>query len=239
MTDRRYRPETGEPQTGPSEPPRKKPSVRVIPGTVAVDPAKRRPPKIRVIADERLTPQELKKRFANNLDRLLGIVGLSRKDAAREVGIPYKLMRRLASAGVSFAEERNAESLSKIADFFTLPSVDDLWTANLVQRLLTTGEGSRFVKKFRDRLLDERERRVAAARVVGHDEVMLVGRALGVEDANVTPLSGADAEMVAAILASPKADTFRRVIGDYYELINRPAGDSDEERTAKKSAARA
>lgn len=232
MTDRGKKTDVGGPRVAP-EPTRKKP-LKVVTGPEATEPLNRRPPKIRVIkadegaAGERLTPIELKERFARNLDGLLGILGLSRKDASTEISIPYKLVRRLSSAGVSFVEERNSESLTRIAAYFALPSVDHLWRVDLVRLLLTTQEGEGFVTKFRDRLVAERERRVAEAQVVGQDDMALMGRALGVEDACVPSFTGDDADKVAAILASPKADTFRRIIDDYHELVRRHASASSK-----------
>lgn len=243
MTDRVKKTDDDGPRVAPEPTPRK--PLKVVPGAERPEPLKRRPPKIRVVkadegeAEERLTPTELKERFARNLDGLLSVVGLSRKDAAAEIGVPYKLVRRLASAGVSFAEDRNSESLTRIADYFALPSVDHLWRGDLVRRLLATEEGEGFLKKFRDRLLAERERRVAEAQVVGQDEVALMGRALGVLDADVPPLAGAEADKVATILASPKADTFRRIIDDYYALAKPPTTSPEEERATKRPVARA
>jgi hypothetical protein len=208
------------------------PEGREPPGEVArtgaTDPPTTRPPRIRVVAgefgsEERLTAHELKKRFATNLDGLLGITGLSRKVAAVEVRIEYKLMRRLVSAGVSFVEERNRDTIDRLQTFFALPGVDYLWRAGLVRFLLTSRKGLPFVDKFRNRLLSERERRLAAARAVDHEEVALVGRALGVADAAPPALTGPSAEKVAAILASHKAGTFRRIIDDYHALVNQGA----------------
>jgi hypothetical protein len=190
------------------------------------------------VVSNRTTPAERKRWFADNLDRLVNILGLTRKEAAEEIGIPYKLMRRLVSAGVSRVDERNAESLARIVGYFALPGVDLLWRANLLQRLLTAGEGEAFVAKFRDRLLAERERRLAAARVAGHEDVVLVGRAFGLDDTAPAPLSAVDAAKLAAILDSPKADTFRRLIDDYYEMAtrtSRPDGAQDAGHTAARA----
>lgn len=234
MTEHRKRHGPGESHVPPAGPPKRK--LRVIEGTETVPWDKRPQPKLRVVdADERLTAEELKERFAANLDRLIGIVGLSRKDAAREVGIPYKLMRRLVSAGVSRPDERNVENLNRLAAYFALPDVNLFWKGDLLVRLLTTDAGRVFVEKFRPRLLAERERRLAGARVVGHEELVLLGRALGVEDADVPPLTGPYADKVAVILASAKGDTFKRVIDDYYELVRRLASGPDD-RAAKKTA---
>jgi hypothetical protein len=223
---------SGSQQGTPARPARQKPTMRVIPSTSQADPSQHRPPLIRVVGGERLTPQELKQRFASNLDRLIGIVGLSLKDAAQEVGIPYKLMRRLASAGVSRTDERNVESLTRIKDYLVLPTVDDLWRDDLLPRLLTTDEAAPFVEKFRNRLLAERERRVAAARVIGHEEVSLVGRALGVEVRDQPPVTVPIADKVAAILASPKGAIFLSLIDDYFDLASRSAVDSEKRGSA-------
>jgi hypothetical protein len=233
MTEHRKKHGPGGSHVPPAGPAKRK--LRVIKGTETVPWDKRPTPKLRVVGDdERLTAEELKERFAANLDRLIGIVGLSRKDAAREVGIPYKLMRRLVSAGVSRPDERNVENLNRIATYFALPDLNLFWKGDLLVRLLTTDAGRVFVEKFRPRLLAERERRVAGARVVGHEELVLLGRALGVEDADVPPLTGPYADKVAVILASAKGDTFKRVIDDYYELVRRLASGPDD--GAKKTA---
>ncbi len=75
--------------------------------------------------DERLTTDEKKSRFARNFDRLINLIGMSRKAIADEIGIAHKLVLRLVSTGVSRTDERNIEGLTKIAAFFALPSVDD------------------------------------------------------------------------------------------------------------------
>ncbi len=228
MSARRNHQESDD-QQEPTGSTRKKP-VRVIPGSETVAPSKRKP-KIRVVGEDRLTPQELKQRFASNLDRLIGILGQTRKQASQEIGIPYKLVRRLASAGVSCTDERNIASLTRIVRHFALPGVEHLWRDDLLRLLLTTGEGAGFVKKFRDLLVAERERRLAAARVVGQEEVVLVGRALGVADEPPPPpLIGPNADKAAAILASPKADTFQRLIDDYYELVRQAAKSRADDR---------
>jgi hypothetical protein len=216
-------------QSGESEPtpegPGPTPPAKA-PSSESTDTPAAPPKRIRVVGggnggEERLTPPELKKRFATNLDALLGITGLSRKDAATEVGIEYKLMRRLVSAGVSFVEDRNRDTIDRLRTFFALPGNNYLWRAGLVRFLLTSLKGRPFIDKLRHRLLAERERRLAAARAVDHEEVALVGKALGVGDADPPPLRDPLAEKVAAILASDKAGTFRRIINDYYQLVKR------------------
>ena len=201
---------------------KEEPVHRVMPEKREEEPERRKSPKVRVAGQgERLTPEERKRRFANNLDMLVRLVGLSRKGTADEIGIAHKLVLRLVSAGISRRHERNFESLTKIAAYFALTSVDDLWRADLLQLVLPADGGRGFVEKFRDRLLAERQRRLAVERVPGHDELALLSRALGYEV--ITPtLTGDLAEKIAAILASPKAEQFRRVIDDYHELAIRP-----------------
>lgn len=223
MSDQKKRSYTEPP------PPEGKRKMRVVPGSRTVDEPERKP-KIRVVLDEgdRLTTEEWRQRFARNLDRLLGLVGLSRKEAAEQIGIPYQMLRRLVSAGISRTDERRGDDLAKIADYFTLTDVEFLWRSDLIRLLLKSEWGRDFVQKFRTQLLAERERRVAEAQQPQIDELSLLSTALGFRDSTVPPLTGPDADKVAAILASSKADTFRRIIDDYYELVERLAGGPDD-----------
>jgi hypothetical protein len=166
---------------------------------------------------ERLTPEERKRLFARNLDGLLGLVGLSRKAAASEIEVDYKLLRRLVSDGVSRLVKPNEAILMRIATFFALPTVEDLWRSDLLPRLVSTKEGHGFMERFRPRLVAERERRLAEKHAERHDELALLSRALGFES-EVQPFRGPWADKVRAVLASPKAEQFKRVIDDYYQL---------------------
>ena len=199
-------------QTSPAGP------EKVIPGTRRDEPAERKPDKAQVVApdEDRLATKERKRLFAENLDMLIGLVGMNRKEAADAIGIAHKLVRRLVSAGVGRKDARNIESLTRIVAYFVLPSIDDLWRADLLRRLLSTNEGHGFVEKFRPRLLVERERRLAEEQARSHEELGLLSRALGFETA--PPLTGPYADKVAQILASAKAEQFKRMIDDYFEL---------------------
>src|SRR5579875_1161696 len=125
----------------------------------------------------RLTPDEWKGLFAYNLDRLVRLIGLTRKDAAREMHVSYRLLRRLITAGVSRADESNLKSLKRIADFFCLSCVDDLWRHNLARDLMRPGD-SKYVQKFRERLLAERKRRLQDS-IVDREELAMLDHALG------------------------------------------------------------
>ncbi len=211
---------------------RKKSKIRVIRDDDNAQPTQRTRSKIKVIPSEegdRLTTDEWRRRFAHNLDRLLALVGLSRKDAADEIGIPYPMIRRLVSAGTSRTDERIGDEIKKIADFFTLSEVDDLWRADLVQSVLDVEKGRAFIDKFRPRLLAERERRVVEAQEPKLDELSLLNRALGFEVAAPVHLTGPYAGKVATVLNSDKADTFMQLIDDYYELVRRTANSSDRQ----------
>jgi DNA adenine methylase len=70
--------------------------------------------------------------FACNLDRLLASKGLSRKDAAADLGVDYKWLRRAVSSGLDRIERRNQSALDAIVRHFRLSSVNDLWHPNLV-----------------------------------------------------------------------------------------------------------
>jgi hypothetical protein len=172
-----------------------------------------------VAQEERLTAEERKRLFASNLDRLIRLVGMNRKEVADEIGITHILVLRLVSAGISRVDPRNIKTLTKIASFFALPSVDDFWRVDLVRRLLSPTEGDSFVKRFRPRLLAERERRLVEAQRHSEDELALLSLALGFQDVRTT-LTGPLAEKIDAILASGKAEQFKRLIDDYFHFTD-------------------
>jgi hypothetical protein len=209
---------TREPNSPPTGSSRKKADQQVVPEAKEAEPPTRRVPKVRVVGqEERLTPEERKRRFATNLDMLIRLVGLSRVEAAHEIGLKHKLVLRLVSAGVSRSDDRNRDSLTRIAVYFALPSVDDLWRADLLRLVLSADPDNGFVEKFRPRLLAERERRVAEERALGQDELTLLSRALGFDSA-APALTGPIAAKIVMILASPKGEQFRRLIDDYHQL---------------------
>ena len=168
----------GEPPV-PGEQPKKEVTARVV-GTTSVPLENRTPPKMRLISlDDQLTTEEWRQRFAKNLDDLLRLTGLSRKDAAKAIGIPYTLMRRLVSAGVSRTDERGKDDLMRIADFFTLVDVSRLWRGDLRRLLLDPHEGQAFIQKFRRALRTEWERQSAESHLPKFDELAFLSRALG------------------------------------------------------------
>lgn len=239
MSDPKKKQASERRQSAPDHPATGKPKVRVIPGSASVDSSKQKPPKIRVVGPDRLTTEEMKQRFASNLDRLIGLLGMTRKQAAREIGVTYKLVRRLVSEGVSRTDERSKDDLTKIAEFFVLPDVEDLWRADLLALVLNPDGRGDFIKKFRPRLLAERERRLAEVRLGVQDELGLLSRALGFSDAPPPALTGPYAEQVATILASSKAESFKQVIAVYYELVTLLVADPGEGKATRGSPARA
>jgi len=223
MVEPRKKKGLGERQDGSPGTSSGKSRYKVIPGTSEEETTNRQPPRIRVVdQEERLTPEERKRRFAMNLDMLIGLIGLSRKEVADEIGIKHKLVLRLVSAGISRPDDRNVKNLTKIATYFVLPSVDDLWRAGLLQLVLPADGSGGFINKFRDRLLAERQRRVAEERRPHRDELALLSRALGFEGASPT-LTGEYAAKIVVILDSPKADQFRQLIDDYFYLVAIPS----------------
>jgi len=167
--------------------------------------------------------------FAKNLDGLLDLLGLSRKDAAEQIGVTYKLIRRLVSAGISRPDDRNRDNLLAITRFFALPSIQHLWHENLVDDLLTQEEGRPFVEKFRTQLLRNREDQMAKLGGVDDKRLEHLHRALGFTPATgrVIPMRPQPAEgaleKVKVILASDEAlvQHFHKVIEVYYQLATR------------------
>ena len=166
------------------------------------------------------TPSERKVQFAQNLDCLLRLAGLSRKEAAEKAGVSYKLVRRLASAGVSRVDQRNEESLRKLATFFSLSRIDDLWLANLLDWLLRADEGQPFVEKFRSELshfLDEQTRNIEH---VDQSQVQLIAEALrGESQSDNEAVVTEYLNRVRTILESDRAEQFQHLIDDYFELV--------------------
>jgi hypothetical protein len=95
-----------------------------------------------------LSAEQRKRVFADNLNQLLDLIGGGRKDAAEEIGISYRWVRRMVSAGVSRPDERNEGNLQKLARYFALPGVEHLWWPNLVATLVASDDGKPFLKKF-------------------------------------------------------------------------------------------
>ena len=172
----------------------------------------------RIIHDtDRLSPTERKKIFARNLDHLIMVIGLKLNEAAEQIGISYRLVRRLVSAGISRPDERNEENLQKIVEFFMLHGAYELWQPDLLSWLLNPDyAGSKFIDHFRDNLTRVREQHLARVQQFDQQLMSLITSALGVE----SPRS-AYWDRFEAILASPKADQFMCLIDDYYELISK------------------
>ncbi len=77
--------------------------------------------------------------FAENVTSLIeGVLRLNRLDSAETLGVDYGWLRKACSIGLSRADSRNIEPLTKIAEKFHL-SVPDLWTPQLLQQIWAGG----------------------------------------------------------------------------------------------------
>jgi hypothetical protein len=72
--------------------------------------------------------------LAQNLDHLLALKGLGRKEAAEAIGVPYKWLRRAVSQGLGRPDQRNAPHLQRLTTFFGLRRIDDLWRPSLLDQ---------------------------------------------------------------------------------------------------------
>jgi hypothetical protein len=59
--------------------------------------------------------------LAQNLDRLLALKGLGRKEAAEAIGVPYKWLRKAVSQGLARPDQRNSDRLQRITEFVVVP----------------------------------------------------------------------------------------------------------------------
>lgn len=66
----------------------------------------------------------------DNVRWLLDSEWLSQREAADEIGVRYKWVRRLCHHGLVWADKRTAGSLDQLAEFFGVPT-DDLWNPSL------------------------------------------------------------------------------------------------------------
>lgn len=73
-----------------------------------------------------------RKRFTENLDRLLTDRGLTRKAAADKSGVPYQWLRRAVSKGIAWPDVRSKERLQKLADALGLKDVESLWGRDFI-----------------------------------------------------------------------------------------------------------
>ena len=194
----------------------KKRRLKVIGSVSSKNPIERVRPDLRV---ERLTTSEMKSRFARNLDRLLGIVGLSRKEAADETGIDYRVIRRLVSDGISRIDERGEPDLQRLIKFFHLKNETDLWAFDLLPKLLTTEYGTTFVQRFRSRLEGTLSQRLVEASNPEYDEVAMLRIALGHSRPTKNGNMEAENRKIAVILSSDKAEHFRNLIDDYFDFV--------------------
>lgn len=71
--------------------------------------------------------------FRRNMRSLLESRWMSQREAADEMGVGYKWMRRACHRGLKRTDSRTIDDLQKVADFFGI-EVDDLWDEKLQQR---------------------------------------------------------------------------------------------------------
>lgn len=161
---------------------------------------------------------ENKKIFASNLDWLLRVTGLSRKQASKAIGVDYQVLRRLVTAGVSRPDKRNEEVLDRIRKYFQLNSTAELWLESLGQTLLSEEDtGARFVKKFRDRLVQHFSNASAFTLTEGE----WLTESLGQPKKETTKQDKSQRALmrkVEFILSSSIGSRFEAVVRDYYTL---------------------
>ncbi len=68
--------------------------------------------------------------FRDNLRRLLSDRGLTQKEAAFQIGIDYRWLRKVCANGISKPQERTKERIEKIRLFFGIERTRLLWSQN-------------------------------------------------------------------------------------------------------------
>lgn len=78
-----------------------------------------------------LAGQVKAERFKHNLRSLLARRGLTQREAAREIGVPYKWFRHLCHDGLARVHTNNRERLGLIRKFFGVRRLEWLWLQDL------------------------------------------------------------------------------------------------------------
>jgi transcriptional regulator with XRE-family HTH domain len=73
------------------------------------------------------TSKSRTKRFKANLRSLIASVGLTQREFADKLDLPYNWIRKSCNDGIARIHPNNEKSLSAICDFFGLSQIDSLW----------------------------------------------------------------------------------------------------------------
>ncbi|WDI43705.1 hypothetical protein [Bremerella sp. P1] len=171
-------------------------------------------------------PDSRRQTFMQNLNQLLEVARMNRKESAETIGVPYKWLRRMVSTGLVRSDERNLADLQKVTTFFAVPELDDLWRPHLVCWLVESDSGEAFWDKFEKNLFSIWSELEQALRAIDQQLLRTLRwhcRERSVSDDAIAfhPSSDvvSDEEKVQQILASDKADHFKDFINVYYEAI--------------------
>lgn len=66
-------------------------------------------------------------RFKSNLRSLIANAGLTQREFADKIDLPYNWIRKSCNDGIARSHPRNEKSLRAISDFFNLSNIDSLW----------------------------------------------------------------------------------------------------------------
>lgn len=151
--------------------------------------------------------------FVKNLNQLLDVLGQNRKDAAETIGVPYKWLRRMVSAGTGRKDERNTTNLEKVAQTFCLPCVDDLWQEKLICWLVSNPSGKDFSKKFEANLIAYYSHMSNMWSSIDQETM----RAIGVALMRIDPTNLSADEKLLRLLATGRHDYLIALIDRAYE----------------------
>ena len=76
--------------------------------------------------------------FRQNLSFLLDHVGGTQAAVAERAKVSHDWLRQLSKRGLTQIREKNREPLDRLRQLFGLDSVDELWSATLIEELKTT-----------------------------------------------------------------------------------------------------
>jgi len=164
--------------------------------------------------------------FVKNVNQLLEVARLKRKEAAEAVGVPYKWLRRMVTTGLLRSDERNLKDLQKLAAYFSVPDVEHLWRPDLVCWLLESDAGKAFWSQFTKNIYTLWSDLENAFRAIDLELLRCLRwqcRERSVSDDAIAFHPASDVvsheEKVEQILASSRSDHFKEVINVFFDAV--------------------
>jgi hypothetical protein len=151
-----------------------------------------------------------RKRFKENLDRLLTERGLTRKAASDAAKVDYDWLRRAVSRGIAWPDKRSMEWLKKLGDTLGLDDVERLWGRHFVvppEPSSIKDEAEKFGEEMRQYVLLVGAEDATLKGIVEQMRRAVWARRLADAKAKLTPPTSMPPLELAAVVDSPSEPT--------------------------------